>query len=73
MSTFTLLVDDQDAQINFLCPTLKQKVFGSYSNNTWSTIKSESCKTGWFEYTFYGLSTLFEFIHLAADDAQTNQ
>ncbi|KAJ2916119.1 hypothetical protein MD484_g4268, partial [Candolleomyces efflorescens] len=54
MSTFTLLVDDQDAQINFLCPTLKQKVFGSYSNNTWSTIKSGSCSTGWFEYSFYG-------------------
>jgi hypothetical protein len=53
-SEYTLLVDDQDSQINYLCPTLKQIIAGSYSNNTWSTIKSETCKDGWFQYTFYG-------------------
>lgn len=51
---FTLLVDDQDPRINYLCPTLNQQVIGTYSNNTWSTIKSKRCKEGWFEYTFYG-------------------
>ncbi|KAF6755960.1 hypothetical protein DFP72DRAFT_895700 [Ephemerocybe angulata] len=54
-SSFTLLVDDQDSQVNYLCPTLKQQLLGSsYSNNTWSTIKDQSCKDGWFQYTFYG-------------------
>jgi len=51
---FTLLVDDQDSQVNYLCSTLKQQDLGSYSNNTWSTISSQSCQDGWFEYAFYG-------------------
>ncbi|EFI27200.1 hypothetical protein CC1G_15025 [Coprinopsis cinerea okayama7 len=52
---FTLLVDDQDPQINYICPSLKQQLLaGSYSNSTWTTIKESSCRKGWFEYSFFG-------------------
>lgn len=52
--TVSLLVDDQDSQIQYLCPSLHQIVTGSYYNNTWSTVESESCSSGWFQYTFNG-------------------
>lgn len=58
---FNILVDDQDSQINYLCPSLNQQILsGSYSNKTWTTIQSESCKDGWFEYTFYGTGIRIE-------------
>ncbi|KAJ3509996.1 hypothetical protein NLJ89_g4918 [Agrocybe chaxingu] len=51
----TLLIDDQDNQVKYLCPTLNQAVAGSYYNNTWSTVRAESsCIDGWFQYTFHG-------------------
>ncbi|CAA7261577.1 unnamed protein product [Cyclocybe aegerita] len=51
----TLLIDDQDSQVKYLCPTLNQAVAGSYYNNTWSTVRAESsCSDGWFQYTFHG-------------------
>jgi hypothetical protein len=60
----TLLVDDQDILIQYLCPSLYQNVHGSYYNNSWTTVLSESCDKGWFEYTFYGTG-----IHLATSVA----
>jgi len=51
---FNLLVDDQDSQINYICPSENQVVLGAFSNKTWSTIKDASCKKGWFEYKFFG-------------------
>lgn len=70
---YTLLVDDQDSQINYLCPTVKQVVAGSYSNNTYSTIKSSSCKDGWFQYSFYGTGIRVEIptIHPSQDVSVT--
>jgi hypothetical protein len=55
MTTVSLLVDDQDSQIQYLCPSLHQTVAGSYYNNTWSTVENESCSNGWFQYTFNGV------------------
>jgi hypothetical protein len=53
--TTTLLVDDQDSQIQYLCDSLNEHVAtGSYYNSTWTTIKSGNCSSGWFDYTFYG-------------------
>ncbi|KAH9480435.1 hypothetical protein JR316_0007035 [Psilocybe cubensis] len=50
----TLFIDDQDPQIQYLCPSIHQRVSGSYYNNTWSSVQDESCAKGWFQYTFYG-------------------
>jgi len=50
----TLFVDDQDPQVQYLCPSLNQHVAGSYYNNTWTTVTDDSCSKGWFQYTFYG-------------------
>ncbi|KAF8798944.1 hypothetical protein BYT27DRAFT_7150508 [Phlegmacium glaucopus] len=55
MTTVSLLVDDQDSQIQYLCPSLHQTVTGSYYNNTWSTVENDSCSNGWFQYTFNGV------------------
>ncbi|TFK24969.1 hypothetical protein FA15DRAFT_669030 [Coprinopsis marcescibilis] len=64
---FTLLVDDQDPSVNYLCPSLQQEgLGGSYSNRTWTTIKDASCVSGWFEYTFYGTG-----IHIHVPVAKT--
>ncbi|PPQ69614.1 hypothetical protein CVT24_001370 [Panaeolus cyanescens] len=60
----TLLVDDQDPQIQYLCPSSHQTVSGSYYNNTWTIPQSEECKEGWFEYVFYGTR-----VHVAASVA----
>jgi len=62
--TATLFIDDQDSQIQYLCDSLHQHVAGSYYNNTWSTVLSDNCKNGWFDYTFYGTG-----IHVAASVA----
>jgi hypothetical protein len=62
--TATLLVDDQDPQIQYLCGSLNQHVAGSYYNNTWTTVNSNDCKNGWFDYTFYGTG-----VHIAASVA----
>lgn len=62
--TATLFIDDQDSQVRYLCDSLHQHVAGSYYNNTWSTIQSDNCKSGWFDYTFYGTG-----IHVAASIA----
>ena len=59
----TVLVDDQDSRINYLCPSLKQIVASSYSNDTWTTIQSADCSNGWFEYVFYG--ALFSYLSFA--------
>jgi hypothetical protein len=50
----TLFIDDQNSQVQYLCNSLHQKVAGSYYNNTWSTVESDDCSKGWFQYTFYG-------------------
>jgi hypothetical protein len=51
----TVLVDDQESQIQYLCDSLNERVAtGSYYNNTWTTVKSGDCSNGWFDYTFYG-------------------
>ncbi|PPQ91688.1 hypothetical protein CVT25_012901 [Psilocybe cyanescens] len=50
----TLFVDDQDPQVQYLCPSIHQHVAGSYYNNTWTTVRNDSCSEGWFQYTFYG-------------------
>lgn len=55
----TLFVDDQASLIQYLCPSLKQKVAGAYYNNTWTTVNSDTCENGWFEYTFYGTLRLY--------------
>jgi len=53
--SFDVLVDDQDPQIVYTCPSLKQRVAaGSYANNTWTSIKDSSCTEGWFSYKFKG-------------------
>lgn len=62
--TATLFVDDQDSQIQYLCNSLHQHVAGSYYNNTWTTVESDKCKGGWFDYTFYGTG-----VHIAASVA----
>jgi hypothetical protein len=61
----TLIIDDQNSQVQYLCNSLHQKVAGSYYNNTWSTVESDDCSKGWFQYTFYGTG-----IHVSASIAQ---
>jgi hypothetical protein len=59
----TILVDDQNPEVKYLCPVLKQKVAGSYYKDTWTSPQNSSCGAGWFQYTFYGtriyVATLF--------------
>jgi len=59
----TLLVDDQSSQIQYLCGSVHEQVAhaGSYYNKTWTTVNSDNCSNGWFDYTFYGTG-----IHVAA-------
>jgi len=57
----TLLVDDQDPNIEYLCPVSKEKVSGYYYNNTWTSPQNSSCGAGWFQYTFNGTG-----VHVAA-------
>jgi len=52
----TLIVDDQSPAIRYLCPSRHQQVTGTYYNNTWSTVESEDCQSGWFQYEFNGMS-----------------
>jgi hypothetical protein len=59
----TLFIDDN--QVQYLCNSLHQKVAGTYYNNTWSTVESDDCSKGWFQYTFYGTG-----IHVSASVAQ---
>ncbi|KAF8158157.1 hypothetical protein B0H34DRAFT_789156 [Crassisporium funariophilum] len=68
LQPITLFVDDQDRQVKYLCPSLNQVVTGSYYNNTWTTVKSESCNQGWFEYTFYGTG-----VHVSASLANAGE
>ncbi|KAI4522727.1 hypothetical protein K525DRAFT_255391 [Schizophyllum commune Loenen D] len=49
------LLDDQSADIAYLCPVTHQTVLGSYFNNTWTSISDESCGDGWFQLTFSGV------------------
>lgn len=62
--TTALLVDDQDPQIQYLCGSLNEHVAGSYYNKTWTTVTTDNCTNGWFNYTFYGTG-----IHVAASVA----
>ncbi|KIY65002.1 hypothetical protein CYLTODRAFT_424727 [Cylindrobasidium torrendii FP15055 ss-10] len=48
------IVDDQDADIEYLCDVTHQEVIQSYYNNTWTTTASSDCQAGWFKYTFTG-------------------
>ncbi|TFK64620.1 hypothetical protein BDN72DRAFT_901402 [Pluteus cervinus] len=51
----TVIVDDQDKDIKYLCPVNKQTVTGTYINNTWTSISGSECGSeGWFQYTFIG-------------------
>lgn len=51
----TIIVDDQDENINYLCPVVKQTVAGTYINNTWTAVENAECGSGgWFKYTFSG-------------------
>jgi len=50
-----IIVDDQNKDIEYLCPVNKQTVAGTYINNTWTSILSPACSSnGWFRYTFFG-------------------
>ncbi|KAJ6613322.1 hypothetical protein B0H10DRAFT_2049186 [Mycena sp. CBHHK59/15] len=54
----TLIVDDQDARIQYLCPVTKETVSGSYFHDTWTSIGSLACgQNGWFKHTFNGTQT----------------
>lgn len=66
-SSATLFVDDQDPNVKYLCPVMKQKVTGSYYNDTWTSPQDASCGTGWFQYTFNGTG-----VHVAASFANTS-
>lgn len=68
MATFTFVVDDQDPQIQYLCPVTKQTVLGSYFNKTWTTINDPSCNNGWFKYSFRGTQ-----ISIVASSSNVNQ
>ncbi|KAF9049590.1 hypothetical protein BDZ89DRAFT_1154452 [Hymenopellis radicata] len=51
----TYIVDDQDTDITFLCPTVPKNEPNSYFQDTWSTIGNDTvCNDGWFKYTFRG-------------------
>ncbi len=54
VKTATIFVDDQDASVKYLCPSLKQKVSSSYYKDTWTSPQNETCGTGWFQYSFNG-------------------
>ncbi|KAF9533112.1 hypothetical protein CPB83DRAFT_529207 [Crepidotus variabilis] len=54
-NTATIFVDDQNPDIHYLCPVQKQNIFGSYYNNTWTSVISDDCSKGWFQYTFNGI------------------
>ncbi|KAJ7288333.1 hypothetical protein C8J57DRAFT_1214508 [Mycena rebaudengoi] len=59
MSSFpTLIVDDHDTRIQYLCPVNKQTVSGSYFHNTWTTISTLACgqSGGFFKHVFNGHS-----------------
>jgi hypothetical protein len=60
-SSATIFVDDQDANVQYLCPVLSQQITGSYYKNTWTSPKNTSCGVGWFQYTFNGTA-----VHVAA-------
>jgi len=60
-SSATIFVDDQDPNLTYLCPVLKQKVSGAYYKDTWTSPQNTSCGTGWFQYTFDGIG-----VHVAA-------
>jgi len=60
-SAATIFVDDQDSNVQYLCPVLKERVTGSYYKNTWTSPQNTSCGTGWFQYTFNGTG-----VHVAA-------
>jgi len=66
-SSATFFVDDQDSNVQYLCPVLKEKVTGSYYNNTWTSPQDSSCGTGWFQYTFNGTG-----VHVAASFTNTS-
>jgi hypothetical protein len=53
-SAATIIVDDQDPNLNYLCPILNERVTGSYYKNTWTSPQNSSCFNGWFQYTFNG-------------------
>jgi len=55
-SSATIFVDDQDPNLTYLCPVLKQKVSGAYYKDTWTSPQNTSCGNGWFKYTFDGES-----------------
>ncbi|KAJ7675799.1 hypothetical protein DFH06DRAFT_1435296 [Mycena polygramma] len=69
-SSFTLIVDDQDPQIQYNCPVIKEHVKGSYLRNTWTSIDSLSCgqQSGWFTHVFNGTQT-----RIWASASQLNQ
>ncbi|KAF8914940.1 hypothetical protein CPB85DRAFT_469007 [Mucidula mucida] len=51
----TYIVDDQDPDITYLCPTVAKNAPNSYFHDTWSTIGNDTvCSDGWFNYTFRG-------------------
>jgi hypothetical protein len=60
-SSATIFVDDQDPNVKYLCPVLKQKVSGAYYKDTWTSPQNTSCGAGWFQYTFDGTG-----VHVAA-------
>lgn len=60
-SSATYFVDDQDPNVQYLCPVLKQRVIGSYYKDTWTSPQNISCAAGWFQYTFNGTG-----VHVAA-------
>lgn len=66
---YTLLVDDQDSDISYKCPSLKQQVLaGASFNSTWTTIKDAACENGWFDYVFYGTG-----IHVRIPTSKTTE
>jgi hypothetical protein len=60
-SSATIFVDDQDPNVKYLCPVLRQRVTGSYYKDTWTSPQNTSCGAGWFQYTFNGTG-----VHVAA-------
>jgi len=65
----TVIVDDQNKDIKYLCPVNMQTVAGTYINNTWTTVESPQCGSdGWFQYTFSGTRIL-----VAASSPNPNQ
>ncbi|KAL1748417.1 hypothetical protein HDZ31DRAFT_60401 [Schizophyllum fasciatum] len=52
------LLDDQSADIAYLCPVTHQTVLGSYFNNTWTSISDDACGDGWFQLSFSGTGVI---------------